>query len=102
MLAAPADRAYDVVLVDPPYDVPDREVAGWLDHRGGPRLAGARTPRWWSSASARGGSFPWPATLRAVRERRYGDTALHVGRREEDRANGSAGRECPDCYRPGP
>ena len=30
VLAAPADRAYDVVLVDPPYAMPDAEVAGWL------------------------------------------------------------------------
>jgi 16S rRNA (guanine966-N2)-methyltransferase len=30
VLAAPADRTYDVVLVDPPYAVPDAEVAGWL------------------------------------------------------------------------
>ncbi len=101
VLAAPADRAYDVVLVDPPYDVADREVAGWLT---------TAEARGWLAEnatvvverSARGGSFPWPGTLRAVRERRYGDTAVHVGRREEDRANGSAGRECPDCYRPGP
>jgi len=30
VLAGPAERAYDVVLVDPPYDLPDAEVAGWL------------------------------------------------------------------------
>ena len=30
MVGGPADRAYDVVLVDPPYATPDGEVKGWL------------------------------------------------------------------------
>ena len=30
VLAATAERAYDVVLIDPPYDVPADEVAEWL------------------------------------------------------------------------
>jgi 16S rRNA (guanine966-N2)-methyltransferase len=78
VLAAPADRAYDVVLVDPPYDVPDAEIAGWL--------AAAAEHGWLAEAatvvverSGRGGAFPWPAPLRGARERRYGDTVLHVG-----------------------
>lgn len=95
VLAAPADRAYDVVLVDPPYDVADREVAGWLST--------AQTRGWLAAdatvvveRAARGGPFPWPTPLRAVRERRYGDTALHVGRRGEQRGSAPT-----DCYRPG-
>jgi 16S rRNA (guanine966-N2)-methyltransferase len=28
----------------------------------------------------RGGPFPWPEPLRAVRERRYGETTLHLAR----------------------
>jgi len=77
VLGGPADRAYDVVLVDPPYAVPDAEVAGWL-------AAAARNG--WLAADAvvvvergRGAAFPWPRPLVAVRERRYGDTTLHVG-----------------------
>lgn len=78
VLAAPAGRRYDVVLVDPPYDVPDAEVAGWL---------GAAAAHGWLGPdatvvverAARGGSFPWPPPLRGARERRYGDTVLHVG-----------------------
>ena len=78
VLGAPAERAYDVVLVDPPYAAPDAEVAGWLAaaHRHG-----------WLSADAvavvergRGAPFPWPPPLTAARERRYGDTVLHTGR----------------------
>jgi len=78
VLGAPADRAYDVVLVDPPYATPDAEVAGWL--------AAAHAHGWLAADAVvvvergRGGAFPWPPPLRGVRERRYGDTVLHVGR----------------------
>ena len=77
VLAAPADRPYDVVLVDPPYAVPDAEVGGWL---------AAATAHGWLADDAvvvvergRGAAFPWPAPVVALRERRYGDTVLHVG-----------------------
>jgi 16S rRNA (guanine966-N2)-methyltransferase len=80
VLAAPAERPHDVVLVDPPYDVPDAEVAGWL--------AAAEAHGWLAEdatvvveRAGRGGAFPWPPPLRAVRERRYGDTALHTALR---------------------
>jgi 16S rRNA (guanine966-N2)-methyltransferase len=80
VLGAAADRAYDIVLVDPPYDVPDAEVAGWL--------TAAAAHGWLADAvtvvverAARGGSFHWPEPLRGVRERRYGETALHVALR---------------------
>jgi 16S rRNA (guanine966-N2)-methyltransferase len=77
VLAAPADRPYDVVLVDPPYAVPDADVAGWL--------AAAGAHGWLADDAVvvvergRGATFPWPAPLVALRERRYGDTVLHVG-----------------------
>lgn len=77
VLGAPAPRAYDVVLVDPPYDVPDAEVAGWL--------AAAAAHGWLADGAVvvverrSGAAFPWPVPLEAVRERRYGDTVLHVG-----------------------
>jgi 16S rRNA (guanine966-N2)-methyltransferase len=80
VLAAAAERAYDVVLVDPPYDVPATEVAGWL--------AAAEAHGWLADdatvvveRSGRDGPFPWPAPLRSRRERRYGETTLHVGLR---------------------
>jgi len=79
VLAAPADRPYDVLLADPPYATPDAEVAGWLT---------AALAHGWLAPEAtavierptRGGPFPWPAPLRATRERRYGETTLHVAR----------------------
>lgn len=80
VLGAPAGRAYDVVLVDPPYDVPDDEVAGWL--------AAAAAHGWLADGAVvvverrAGRPFPWPEPLRAVRERRYGDTVLHLAEHE--------------------
>ena len=77
VLAAPADRPYDVVLVDPPYAVPDAEVVGWL--------AAAAAHGWLADDAVvvvergRGAAFPWSAPVVALRERRYGDTVLHVG-----------------------
>jgi 16S rRNA (guanine966-N2)-methyltransferase len=80
VLAVPADRGYDVVLVDPPYELPDAEIAGWL--------AAAEAGGWLADdvvvvveRAARSGDFGWPAPLRATRTRRYGDTVLHVARR---------------------
>ena len=85
VLTAPADRAFDLLLVDPPYATPDTEVAGWLT---------AALAHGWLADDAtvvverptRGGPFPWPAPLQPVRERRYGETTLHLAR----------------CYRPCP
>lgn len=84
VFAAHAERAYDIVLVDPPYDVPAAEVAGWL---------AAATAHGWLADSAvvvveragRDGPFPWPPALRAGRERRYGDTTLHTAVLAADR-----------------
>ena len=72
-----------MVLVDPPYATPDGEVAAWL--------AEAHAHGWLADDAvvvverARGGAFPWPAPLTAVRERRYGDTVLHAARNEGKR-----------------
>jgi len=78
VLAAAAPRGYDLLLIDPPYVVPDAEVAGWLraaaEHGW---LAGDATVV--VERAARSGAFPWPEPIRADRERRYGDTALHWG-----------------------
>ncbi len=79
VFSAPADRPYDVLLADPPYAMPDAEIAGWLvaalEHGWLAPDATAVIER-----PARGGPFPWPAPLEATRERRYGDTTLHVAR----------------------
>lgn len=79
VLAGTAPRAFDVVLVDPPYAVADDEVAGWL-------TAAARNG--WLVPDAevvveRGGrsrDLAWPDGFELGRSRRYGDTVLHRAR----------------------
>jgi 16S rRNA (guanine966-N2)-methyltransferase len=80
VLGQPAGRPYQLVLADPPYDVPAAEVAGWL--------VAAETNGWLDRDvtvvlerrhDRRAGPFEWPPPLRALRERRYGDTVLLVG-----------------------
>ncbi|QJY50206.1 16S rRNA (guanine(966)-N(2))-methyltransferase RsmD [Pseudonocardia broussonetiae] len=82
VLGSDAPRPYDLVLVDPPYDVPDAEVAGWL--------ADAAAHGWLAPDAVvvverragrgrDGGSFAWPSPLVAVRQRRYGETVLFTG-----------------------
>ena len=89
VLGAAADRGYDVVLVDPPYATPDPEVAGWL--------AAAHAQGWLADGAVvvvergRGAAFPWPGPLEAVRERRYGDTVLHVARTAVARPRAAGG-----------
>jgi 16S rRNA (guanine966-N2)-methyltransferase len=68
---------HDLVLVDPPYAEPAEAVSRWLH-------TGRRTG--WISADAtvvveRGSreGFPWPEGFAALRERRYGDTVIHIG-----------------------
>jgi RNA methyltransferase, RsmD family len=80
LLRAPARRTYDIVLADPPYDLPSAEIAGWL--------ADAADQGWFAEdvvvvveRTVRDGAFPWPEPLRALRERRYGDTVVHVAAR---------------------
>ncbi|MFC4948987.1 16S rRNA (guanine(966)-N(2))-methyltransferase RsmD [Pseudonocardia sp. GCM10023141] len=80
VLAGPADRAYDVVLIDPPYDVPDAEIAGWLTTADGNGWLAPEAVVVVERA-ARTGPFAWPEPLQPVRERRYGDTVLHTGGR---------------------
>jgi 16S rRNA (guanine966-N2)-methyltransferase len=100
VLAGPAPRSYDVVLIDPPYAIADTEIAGWLRDAwahgwlaggadggavgGGSGPAGATVDGPAGATvvverAARSGAFDWPEPLRAERDRRYGDTVLHVG-----------------------
>lgn len=78
VLAGPG-TPHDLVLADPPYDVPDAEVVGWL--------AAAAANGWFAcdvvvvvERAARSGEFPWPRPLRGTRDRRYGDTVLRTAR----------------------
>jgi 16S rRNA (guanine966-N2)-methyltransferase len=76
----PEDGAYDVVFLDPPYAVPDDEVAAAL---------AALVDGGWLAADAvvvverstRSGPLTWVQGITAEHSRRYGETTLWYGRR---------------------
>jgi 16S rRNA (guanine966-N2)-methyltransferase len=79
VLAGPPAEPYDLVFADPPYALPDAELdvilatlAGnfWLAP--GAVLAVER--------SSRGAGPAWPAGVRAIKARRYGEGTLWYGR----------------------
>lgn len=78
----PPEHRYDLVFLDPPYDMPDDEVReilltlgrqGWLDAD-----VVATVER-----RTRGGPFRWPAGFEGIRARRYGEATLWYGRAAE-------------------
>ncbi|MCF7550193.1 16S rRNA (guanine(966)-N(2))-methyltransferase RsmD [Pseudonocardia sp. WMMC193] len=83
VLAGDPPRPHDLVFVDPPYAEPDSAIAGWLATGLRSGWIGEGTVVVERSRSRE--PFPWPAGYAGVRERRYGDTVIHVG----------------DCYGPG-
>ncbi|HZZ51904.1 MAG TPA: 16S rRNA (guanine(966)-N(2))-methyltransferase RsmD [Pseudonocardia sp.] len=77
VLAGPASTPYGIVLADPPYATPNEEITAWL------RLGAVNG--WFTEDAtvvverpSRAGGLDWPAPLRPERDRRYGDTVLHV------------------------
>jgi len=69
---------YGLVLLDPPYDLPSTEVVAVL--------GGLRAQGWLAEGAvvvverASGGTPDWPEGFEALRDRRYGDTAVWFGR----------------------
>lgn len=76
---------FDVVFLDPPYDL-DRGVLADVLARLSPLLAPDAVIR--LEQSGRAGDPPWPDSLLPGRRRRYGDTAIH----EATVAGGDRGR----------
>jgi 16S rRNA (guanine966-N2)-methyltransferase len=79
LVAEPPDAAYDVVFLDPPYDLPAERLAdvlaalignGWL-------ATDAVTV---VERASRGAPWQWPAGIVPERERRYGEATLWYGR----------------------
>lgn len=74
-----APAAFDVVLADPPYDVPAADVIGVLRAlSGGGWLAPGAVLV--VERSSREEPFEWPTPLAALRDRRYGEAVLRYGR----------------------
>lgn len=75
----PDEGAYDIVFLDPPYELGDgplrsvlevAQVSGWL--ASGAVVAAER--------ATRGGELTWPAGVVPLRSRRYGEATLWYGR----------------------
>lgn len=77
---ARATGPYDLVLADPPYDIPATKLEGVLAAL--PALL-ADDGLVVLETAARGGPAPWPAALTVFTEKSYGETAItfaeHVG-----------------------
>jgi 16S rRNA (guanine966-N2)-methyltransferase len=79
VVTAAATAPYDVVFLDPPYDMPDATVLGVL--------ADLRDNGWLSEQAlvvveraSRDGAWRWPDGFAADRDRRYGEATLWYGR----------------------
>lgn len=76
VVAAEPDRAYDIVLADPPYALTNERLGAVL---------AALVERGWVAPdglvvlerAGRDGEPDWPEGLRPTRSRRYGDTVLY-------------------------
>jgi 16S rRNA (guanine966-N2)-methyltransferase len=89
LAAGGSRRAFEVVFLDPPYDVSNAAVEG--------ALASLSANGWLADGAAvvversrRGGQLTWPAGFSAAQERRYGDTLLWYGRWHGPRGVGAA------------
>ncbi|HUG51468.1 MAG TPA: 16S rRNA (guanine(966)-N(2))-methyltransferase RsmD [Terrimesophilobacter sp.] len=70
---AGASGPWDIAFLDPPYDLPEADLAATLTALGG-RLAPDATVL--LERSSRSGEPAWPAQITAERRKNYGDTTL--------------------------
>lgn len=75
----PPAQPYDMVFLDPPYDVADEDLREIL--------LTLRTNQWLAADTlvtverrTRGGEFGWPGGFEGLRSRRYGEATLWYGR----------------------
>ena len=76
VVAGEPEHRYDIVLIDPPYALPNAALGGVLGNlaRGGWLAPDALVV---VERAARDGEPDWPDGLNPIRTRRYGDTAVH-------------------------
>lgn len=81
LLEAGANAPFDIVLADPPYSLTPGELDAVLVAlaHGGWTTSGSTVV---VERAARDGAPSWPAPLVALRDKRYGDTALYWARHE--------------------
>lgn len=75
-----AGRAFDVVLLDPPYTLAGDELTPVLEAVAAVVAPGGEV---WLEAGKHAPDPAWPGPLRHQRSRRYGETVLHTAVREE-------------------
>lgn len=75
-----ARREFDIVLLDPPYDIDRDELERVLDAVAAVTAPGGEV---WLEAPTQAEAPVWPAPLRHERSRRYGATTLYTAVREE-------------------
>ncbi|MDI2129303.1 16S rRNA (guanine(966)-N(2))-methyltransferase RsmD [Yinghuangia seranimata] len=76
---APPAEPYDIVFLDPPYALPDADVATLLTAlREGGWLASEAIVA--AERATRGGTFAWPPGFEEIRSRKYGEATLWYGR----------------------
>lgn len=75
-----AGRAFDIVLLDPPYALDGGDLAPVLEAVAAVVAPGGEV---WLEAGRHSPDPVWPAGLRHERSRRYGETVLHTAVREE-------------------
>lgn len=94
VLAAGADRAFDIVFADPPYDIDTGEVAAML--------TALTSDGWTASGSIAAVERPavrpelvWPDGWQPWQTRRYGDTRLELAERDVAASAAPSGPELP-------
>ena len=69
---------FDVIFLDPPYSYPDSDLTDIVASLQGSGFIAPSTLVIVERAS-RSEEFPWPATMKPVKERRYGNAAIYYG-----------------------
>ncbi|WP_182360385.1 16S rRNA (guanine(966)-N(2))-methyltransferase RsmD [Tomitella gaofuii] len=75
-LAKPAPRRFDLVFADPPYSVPDAQVAAALEALAAGWLAAEALVV--VERASRGAATPWPEGYGDVAVKRYGETRIEI------------------------
>lgn len=87
-VAASGERPFDVVFLDPPYDLDDETLAIVLTHLAAPGVL-ARGAVVVVERSTRSPEPGWPDGLVSFARKDYGDTAVHYAEPEQEPASAS-------------
>ncbi len=83
-----SDAAWDLVFLDPPYDIARDDLASVLAALAPRLVPGADVVLEWAT---RAGEAPWPSTIAPLGSKAYGETTVHYAERSGDGASSVAG-----------